>query len=233
LDFSEVRKGSFLPRKKKADFLPEDSKESWANMSPVTIRFLHWVGFEPDSWLPPPKEAVTHALAFLGYDFVGKITEKAIALRSNERELLELQPGESLTAADIAQALEDSDIKPVPLCGSQNLPGPQLYFGPGFEHRLEMELDILSGKNQEIAPEDAEVMKLEGERFSQLANRQSSMLADFAAIDQDEDVDEEKAVDEDKGDEGDKSGGNKAEEDVLSDSPGLKSTAIRKKQRTA
>ena len=231
LGFSEVRKGSFLPRKKKADFLPEDSKASWVNMSPVTIRFLHWVGFEPDSWLPPPKEAVTHALAFLGYDFVGKITEKAIALRSNERDLLELQPGESLTAADIARAMEDSDIKPVPLCGSQNVPGPQLYFGPGFEHRLEMELDILSGnKNQELAPEDAEAMKLEGERFDQLAKRQSSMLADFAAIDQDEDIDEEEAVDQDKTEEVDKSRGNETEEDVLSDSPRL--TAIRKKQRT-
>jgi hypothetical protein len=77
--------------------------------------------------------------------------------------VLELQPGEQLNPEDIDRAMEDPTIRPVPLFSSRSHKprptqteagatdpsqpfcltklGAQLYFGPGFENRLEMELD--------------------------------------------------------------------------------------------
>lgn len=61
--------------------------------------------------------------------------------------LLELQPGEQLELSDIEKAIDDPDIKPAAMHTSENFgesfrkPAAQLYFGPGFEERLEMELD--------------------------------------------------------------------------------------------
>lgn len=91
LKFSEVRRGSFLPRKsgmKKTDEREWDAKRkksksrgrpkagNWESMSATSVRFLHWVGFDPRSALPPPNDEVTEALAFLAYDFMGRIVEK-------------------------------------------------------------------------------------------------------------------------------------------------------------
>jgi hypothetical protein len=55
----------------------------------------------------------------------------------------ELRRGEQLTAGDIELAMDDPDIRPVPLHGVEKTsrPSVQLYFGPGFEERLELELE--------------------------------------------------------------------------------------------
>lgn len=60
--------------------------------------------------------------------------------------MLELHEGEQLGADDIEKAINDSTIRPVPLYSFDNesskLPAAaQLYFGPGFETRLEIEMD--------------------------------------------------------------------------------------------
>jgi hypothetical protein len=39
------------------------------------VRFLHWVGFDPATELPPPDEETAEALAFLAYDVFGRIIE--------------------------------------------------------------------------------------------------------------------------------------------------------------
>ena len=55
----------------------------------------------------------------------------------------ELRRGEQLTSRDIELAMDDPDIRPVPLHGVEKTsrPSVQLYFGPGFEERLELELE--------------------------------------------------------------------------------------------
>jgi len=166
LKFAVVRQGSFLPAQSKlspAEIQWNHTKTKsrgrpsagvWAHMPAVHVRFLHWVGFDPSSALPPPNEETTSALGFLGYDFFGRIVEKAIFLRNlaklkgnclqvDEREVpLELEEGEQLETSDIERAMQDSDIRPVPLYGAvKKKLEPQLYFGPGFEERLEMELE--------------------------------------------------------------------------------------------
>ena len=133
------------------------------------------MGFDLTSSIPPPNEATANALAFLAYDFLGKVVEKAIFLRRlAQREkiragkgrgnvkgedgdgddddgddfLLELKGTDQLTMEDIDRSLNDSTIVSEPLYGATNssLGGtggskPQLYFGPGFEERLEMEIE--------------------------------------------------------------------------------------------
>jgi hypothetical protein len=169
LAFTEVRRGSFLPAKSKLSVQEKqwDNQKTknkgrptggvWQHMSAVQVRFLHWIGFDPSSALPPPDEETTACLGFLGYDFFGRIIEKAIFLKNlanlkatggevDEREVpLDMKEGEQLEASDIKRAMQDPDIKPVPLYGvsqdSDKKQGPQLYFGPGFEDRLEMEME--------------------------------------------------------------------------------------------
>lgn len=48
-----------------------------------------------------------------------------------------------MTPGDIELAMDDADIRPVPLHGvdKTSRPSVQLYFGPGFEERLELELE--------------------------------------------------------------------------------------------
>jgi hypothetical protein len=57
--------------------------------------------------------------------------------------LWELKRGEQLTLQDIEKALADPDIKPAPLHSLDDSAQPpsQLYFGPGFEQRLELEME--------------------------------------------------------------------------------------------
>jgi hypothetical protein len=62
--------------RKKGRGRPMKNKGNWESMSAPSVRFLHWVGFDPRSALPPPNEETTEALAFLGYDFMGRIVEK-------------------------------------------------------------------------------------------------------------------------------------------------------------
>lgn len=170
--FSVVRQGSFLSRtystedrqwektrKQKGKGKGKKLKDSWESLPASYVQFLHWVGFDHLSALPPPNEETTEALAFLGYDFMGKIIEKAIFLRclekrqerrnlgdNSEKIILELESGEQLTKDDIELGLNDSTIGVKPLyCAKdsviENGTAIQLYFGPGFEDRIEMELE--------------------------------------------------------------------------------------------
>lgn len=98
MEFSDVRRGSFLPRagrkKQKAGDTedqstqkgrgrPSKSRPSWHTLNPTSVIFLHWVGFDPRSALSPPNEETTHALAFLSYDFFGKLVEKVCRFSNN------------------------------------------------------------------------------------------------------------------------------------------------------
>lgn len=72
-------------------------------------------------------------------------------LSKTEEPILELGEGEQLEVQDIERALRDTSINSVPLYNASNSSSKsdnkvdghalQLYFGPGFEDRLEMELD--------------------------------------------------------------------------------------------
>lgn len=173
LKFAEVRQGSFLPKRgkrseevKQWDNARKENKKlkrgrpaaTWENLSAKAVQFLHWVGFDQISALPPPNEQTTEALAFLGYDFMGRIVEKAIYFKALEKRktsieegensdelLLELQRGEQLSLNDIEKAVNDSTVRPMPLYSATDdkaqLAAAQLYFGPGFEERIEMEMD--------------------------------------------------------------------------------------------
>ena len=178
LRFAKVRQGSFLPKiNKYRDNSSEQDWEnsrtkargrpvsgSWDNMSAATVQFLHWLGFQPPA-MPAPDQETSQVLAFLGYNFLGRIVEKAIFLRNelkatavdngsssnNDKQqdneetmiMMKLGPKEKLTEADIQRAMDDPDIKPVQLYSGEKLgkPTTQLYFGPGFEDRLEIELE--------------------------------------------------------------------------------------------
>lgn len=167
--FSSVRRGSFLPHRTRATSSEEQewnrrnvenrgrgrmTDGTWETMNIITVKFLHWIGFDPQSELPPPKEETTEALGYLGHDFMGRIVETAIRLRlgnsNNNRATtaadnkLELPAGEQLTLRDIQRSLNDSSIKPIPLysaTSTKNRAAAQLYFGPGFERRMEREMD--------------------------------------------------------------------------------------------
>jgi hypothetical protein len=161
LTFAQVRRGgSFLPRssgragKDEREWQSLNSADGnrgrrkdgmWDTMSMTSVRFLHWIGFDPKSVLAPPNDEATEALGFLGYDFMGRIVETAIQLRVGDAAIPELPPGEQLKLEDINQALSHSSIQPVPLYSgkesSKGQVGAQLYFGPGFERRVEMEMD--------------------------------------------------------------------------------------------
>ena len=65
-------------------------------------------------------------------------------------------PPRQLTAEDIARAMEHPHVKPIPLFPSRNprdnqqqpkqaMVSTQLYFGPGFEDRVELELEAMTG----------------------------------------------------------------------------------------
>lgn len=94
--------------------------------------------------------------------------------------MLELRDGEQLEAEDVEKAIKDSTIRPVPLYSSlenddsSSMPvAAQLYFGPGFEDRLEMEMEELasgSKKRKRLSPEELEIRQREDELFSKLAD---------------------------------------------------------------
>jgi hypothetical protein len=164
---------------------------STAQMSSVMVRFLHWLGFDIDGTvadadeespsnnaplrLAAPSAETTHALAFLAHDFFGRIVEKAIFwrnVRSDEtRVVIELRPGEQLQGSDIERALKDPEIRLEPLYASKgksdsHAPKPQLYFGPGFEERLEMELEEMV---ESLTEEERKEREEEERFFAQLA----------------------------------------------------------------
>ena len=213
--------GSFLPRAQYAgptsQLQQQQQHSSWGRkISPAAIRFLHWVGFDPTSALPPPSDDTTSALAFLGYDFFGRICEKAIEVRlknsnrqpENDPTLssswLELSDGEQLTVEDIQRALEHPDVRPVLQFGGSQETGrqrhqPQLYFGPGFESRLELELDELvrggpndlnnDDNNKKPSPEEDEILRQEELLFAKLAAPPTFEPEELALLPQDGDRD--------------------------------------------
>ncbi len=161
VEYAKVRQGSFLPSSRRVrrtkvevewDRLRKLKKGrhaagEWENISGRAVRFLHWLGFDPPN-LYPPDEETTQALAFLAYDRLGRIVEKAIFLRNekdkNAQSLWELSGGEQLTVDDIKRALDDPDVKPATVYGGDDAKAAssvQLYFGPGWEDRLELEME--------------------------------------------------------------------------------------------
>ena len=165
LKFADNRRGSFLPksggktlemrdrREKKRGRTKKSERVDWQSLSPVTIVFLHWVGFDPRSALSPPNQETASALGFLAYDIFGKICERAVSLRlessgkaaGSPNVLPELSEGDQLEKIDIDRAMADVDLKSLHCSSSVELGNSskmtQLYFGPGFEDRLELEMD--------------------------------------------------------------------------------------------
>ena len=204
MQYSNLRqKGTFLPRRRRGGTTAALDAEwdsttrqkrpvgsrggsaGWAHMSAAAVRFLHWIGFDPASPLPPPNDDVTAALAFLAYDFFGRIVEKAIFLRKvrqqseagmevNETAITyELNEGEQLTEDDVNQAMNDPDIQPSPLYSAGDTAiGPQLYFGPGFEDRLEMEMEEMLGHSEDhlkLSKEELRIRQQEEALFTEIA----------------------------------------------------------------
>ena len=147
IEFSEIRQGSFLGRISNAEMNETaDQIGRWAKMLPIHRRFLVWCGFDPESSEPPPNESTTEALGFLAYNFLGRIVESAVRLRNEARKretgVVEVPSGDRLEVVDIENAMKDSDVKQAPIFEDPGR-GTQLYFGPGFENRLELELEAM------------------------------------------------------------------------------------------
>lgn len=211
LAFSEVRQGSFLKKvgmnseaqawekeRAKTSGRGKRREATWEALPASHIQFLHWVGFDQRSALPPPDVATTEALAFLGYNFMGKLVEKAIFIRRleqieqmrnhNQQNLeddfiLELPANEQLTKADVEKALLDSTIVPKPLYNSANsvldsTDAAQIYFGPGFEDRIEMEMEqiFMKKKDTSLPEEEFEIRKQEDKLFGKLKTEPPTVL---------------------------------------------------------
>jgi len=193
VEYAKVRQGSFLPssgrvRRTKIEIEWDRLRKlkkgrhatgEWENISGKAVRFLHWLGFDPPN-LYPPDEETTQALAFLAYDRLGRIVEKAIFLRNeadpNAQSLWELPPGEQLAVGDIEKALDDPDIKPATVYGTEDSKASssvQLYFGPGWEDRLELEMEemiaSLKGSNHQISEEERMVRNHEMELLAKIS----------------------------------------------------------------
>ena len=113
---------------------------------------------------------------------LGKMTEGCLDGDNDEEEDAEddddeeetqksLHSNMQLSEQDIARAMEHAEIKPIPIFGSNTtkgstnnskkktkhvVVGTQLYFGPGFEDRVELELEELArgGKNKREGKEN-------------------------------------------------------------------------------
>ena len=163
-------------------------RTNWQNLHHSCVVFLHWVGFDQRSALSPPNEETTQALGFLAYDFFGKIVEKAVSLRlestsskgkartlfGSEEPILELTGGDQLEIDDIKRSLAEVKMNSlysstdVDLGNSSKI--AQLYFGPGFEDRLELELDEIFGpKKKKLSAIELERRKDEETLFSGIA----------------------------------------------------------------
>ena len=164
-------------------------RTNWQNLHHSCVVFLHWIGFDQRSALSPPNEETTHALGFLAYDFFGKIVEKAVFLRlestaskgkarkllGSEEPILELTEGDQLAADDITRSLAEVNLNSlysstdIDLGNSSKI--AQLYFGPGFEDRLELEIDEIFGpKKKKLSAQELEIRKDEETLFSGIAS---------------------------------------------------------------
>jgi len=189
--FSKKRTGSFLGKSKsykekrqwenscipkKKGRLPL-SGLTWESYPVNSIKFLHWLGFDPKSELKPPNTETTRMLGFLAYDFFGKIIEKALKLKlkkqSKSKLLLELEEKEQLNAQDLKEAIDDAIYIPQTFsigASSHKKNLPSLYFGPGFEQGLEMELQSMLSNSRGISPTELQIRKQEDELFQKIAS---------------------------------------------------------------
>ena len=166
LDFALIRRGSFLGRAGIDVDQAKGQPGPWAKLAPEYLRFLLWCGFDPQSSELPPEPSTIEALAFLAYNFLGRVVETAVRLRNEKQKrkigVVEIPKGDMLQVVDIENAMKDADVKPSPIFESPAVGtvGTQLYFGPGFENRLEIELEEMVkaarqlGGQKERAPDD-------------------------------------------------------------------------------
>lgn len=128
--------------------------------------------------MPPPDEAITQALAYIGYDMMGRIIEKAIECkRKGSKDAnstnFQLGPGAQLSVRDVEAAKNDPEILSL-LDGNvkkgEGVKASQLYFGPGFEQRLELELEQITGeeKSEKKKSGENDTEKAEDELFESL-----------------------------------------------------------------
>lgn len=92
---------------------------------------------------------------------------------SRSSPLLELAGGDQLEKANIVQALAEVDLKSLYTSSNIGLGEAakitQLYFGPGFEERLELEMDeIFGSKEKSLSQEEIKVRKDEENLFAEL-----------------------------------------------------------------
>lgn len=163
-------------------------RTNWQNLHHSCVVFLHWIGFDQRSALSPPNEETTQALGFLAYDFFGKIVEKAVLLRlestsskgkarklfGSEEPILELTEGDQLEVDDIKRSLAEVNLNSLYSSADIDLGSSskitQLYFGPGFEDRLELELDEIFGpKKKKLSSQELDRRKDEETLFSEIA----------------------------------------------------------------
>ena len=173
MKFSDTyRQGTFLPnnKKDKSDPLqggPRKKRKisSWSFHRKTTQRFLHWLGFDPGSSLPPPGQEVANALAFLAHDCVGRIVESSITLLlesqpgvdPGEAKYLDVPKGFQLRLEDIENACKSTHMFACPLnSGGLRQKKYTLYTGPGCEDRLEAEVEQLAAEAEESEIKDSE-----------------------------------------------------------------------------
>jgi len=190
------RQGSFLKKvgnnkglKKRGNLV----SGTWAGLTQAQVKFLHWVGFDPASELKPPNADTTDALGFLCYDFMGRVVERAIQVRWQRKQYAKLPSAEGTLKCELPNEdqLEMEDIEEAarqlePVClfssdsngkkksksTSVSVLSTHLYFGPGFEDRLELEMDeLLAHQKKRADPSDLEFRKKEDEMFEALLKR--------------------------------------------------------------
>ncbi len=158
LQFAQVirTKGSFLPAR---------------DPGLHSTRFWHWIRFpaiqEGSFWsqddFKEPHPIVSKAMAFLAFDFLGRIIEQAIVYKTKDHQCTELPSDQILTPDDLDQAVQHHpELQELTASFFQKTTkkkpqkAPQLYFGPGFEVRLEMELEemLANSKEEDDAKEE-------------------------------------------------------------------------------
>tara|TARA_B110000305_G_scaffold215023_1_gene252192 strand:+ start:758 stop:1702 length:945 start_codon:yes stop_codon:yes gene_type:complete len=134
-----------------------NARITWNTLPKPTARFLHWLGFEPNSSLPPPSKEVADALSFLAHDTVGRIVESAITslleaqpgVQPGDAKFMDLPKGFQLRPEHVVDACRSGHIFACELRGAEEWEKRDtnvqktLYWGPGCEERIEAELKLL------------------------------------------------------------------------------------------
>jgi len=122
-----------------------------------------------------------------------RLPKRKSALNEN-KVVLELLNGEQLEVEDIKRAVKDTTLNMIPLYSAKNpsLARPdvsaQLYFGPGFEDRLELELNqmVPQSVSDAVTEEEKHIRIKEDELFSKLA-APPELLVDISDVCRDRD----------------------------------------------